>query len=249
MARRFRKTPCRANRTNRTRGGFPPSTKARWQAKLRIVNILVSLFPVKSWVVEDIKAKTFKGKRRWNSSFSPLEIGKLWFYDELKKYGDFVLKSGWETKLMRDALGLVKTNGKMDEKFSAHNIDSWALAYSVVSGNVIPDNESIWRMVPLRFHKRQLHCFQPVVGGIRREYGGTISCGFKRGSLVRHSRLGLCYVGGHIDNKISLHTLRDGKRIYKNAKKKDLEILRFGNWRYWKVTQIQTKTTITPTSI
>lgn len=34
-ARRNRKTPYRKNRLNRKRGGIPPSTKARWQFKVR----------------------------------------------------------------------------------------------------------------------------------------------------------------------------------------------------------------------
>ena len=79
-ARRFRKTPCRKNRTHRARGGIPPSTKARWQWKLRIVNWLKRLYPITDIVVEDVAAVTKKGvrkaKRRWNSSFAPLEVGK-----------------------------------------------------------------------------------------------------------------------------------------------------------------------------
>jgi len=35
-ARRFRKTPCRKPRFNRKQGGLSPSTKARWQWKLRL---------------------------------------------------------------------------------------------------------------------------------------------------------------------------------------------------------------------
>jgi len=234
-ARRSRKTPCRANRENRARGGIPPSTKARWQAKLRIVNILYSLYPVKTWVVEDIKAKTRRGGKRWNISFSPLEVGKGWFYGEMMKRGELALKSGWDTKCMRDALGLVKTNGKMEERFSAHNVDSWVLAHSSVGGNGKSDNESIWRMVPLRFHRRQLHYFQPSSGGIRRAYGGTMSLGLKRGSLVRHPKWGTCYVGGNMGEKISLHQLTDGERVCRSAKKSDLKVLRFGSWRYSKV--------------
>jgi len=231
-ARRFCNTPCRQNRENRSRGGIPSSTKARWQAKLRIVDILDSLYPIETWVVEDIKAKTRKNCKKWNISFSPLEIGKKWFYDELRKKGELVLRSGWDTKCMRDELGLVKTNGKMEEKFSVHNVDSWVLANSVVGGHTKPDNESVWRMIPLRFHRRQLHRLQPS-GGIRATYGGTISCGLKRGSLVRHPKWGLCYVGGSMEGMgISLHGFEDGKRICQNAKIRDLKVLRFGKWRY-----------------
>ena len=70
-------------------------------------------------MVEDIKAKT-KGKRRWDVSFSPLEVGKQWFYQQLAKLGQVVTRSGWETKHLRDALELKKTNKKTAEVFEAH---------------------------------------------------------------------------------------------------------------------------------
>ena len=84
--RRSRNTPYRLCRSNRKIGGIPPSTRARWAWKLRIINWLNKMFPIKSFVVEDIKATTKKG-RRWNVSFSPLQIGKHWFYNELEKLG------------------------------------------------------------------------------------------------------------------------------------------------------------------
>jgi len=124
-SRRFRKTPCRKDRENRSRGAIPPSTKARWQAKLRIVNILRKLYPIACYVVEDIQARTAKGKDRWNKSFSPLEVGKKWFYSELEKLGKLELKQGFETKELRDSYGLKKTKSKLEECFSAHNVDSW----------------------------------------------------------------------------------------------------------------------------
>ena len=127
------------------------------------------------------------GQRRWNGSFSPMEIGKKWFYGELAKMGTVVLKQGWETKALRDSLGLVKTKGKMEEKFSAHNIDSWVMAYSAVGGNKKPDNETVYRMSPLRLHRRQLHVLQ-AKDGVRKSYGGTMSDGIKRGTVIEHER-------------------------------------------------------------
>jgi len=102
--RRFRNTPCRQPRFNRSRGGIPPSTKARWQWKLRLCWWLRRLFPVTDWVVEDVAAKTWKGKRRWNASFSPLEVGKRWFYAELARFGNVHTQYGYETKALRDNL-------------------------------------------------------------------------------------------------------------------------------------------------
>ena len=56
-ARRSRKTPYRQCRWNRKIGTLPPSTGARWGAKLRILNILRYLFPISCFVVEDINPK------------------------------------------------------------------------------------------------------------------------------------------------------------------------------------------------
>src|SRR5260370_31287147 len=80
--RRGRKTPCRKPRQNRrqSKKKLPPSTRARWQWKLRLAILLCQLFPVSVFVVEDIKASTRPNKGRWNRSFSPLEVGKAWFY-------------------------------------------------------------------------------------------------------------------------------------------------------------------------
>lgn len=55
-ARRFRNTPCRKNKYNRAKSPFPPSTKARWDWKLRVINWLATLYPITDVVVEDILA-------------------------------------------------------------------------------------------------------------------------------------------------------------------------------------------------
>jgi RRXRR protein len=91
-ARRGRKTPCRKPRANRARGGLPPSTKARWQWKLRILAWLRRMYPITHVIVEDIKAVT-KGQKRWDTSFSPLEVGKQWFYAQIP---GVITKGGWE---------------------------------------------------------------------------------------------------------------------------------------------------------
>ncbi len=51
-------------------------------------------------------------------------------------------------------------------------------------------------IVPLEFHCRQLHRLQYSTGHIRSRHGGTISAGFQRGSVVKHPKNELCYVGG-----------------------------------------------------
>jgi hypothetical protein len=181
-------------------------------------------------VVEDIKAKT-SGKRRWNVSFSPLEVGKQWFYQQLARFGQVLTRSGWETKQMRDALGLKKTSKKTAEVFEAHCVDSWVLANYVVGGQQQPDNKRMLVIVPIRFHRRQLHRLQPAKGGKRLTYGGTVSLNCKRGSLVSHPKWGVAYVGGSSAGKLSLHRLQDGKRLTQNAK--DVQHLSFCSWRFY----------------
>jgi hypothetical protein len=230
-ARRFRNTPYRKCRWNRKIGGLPPSTKARWQAKLRIVDILRTLFPITVFVVEDIKAKTRKGGKKWNKSFSPLEVGKKWFYRELEKLGKVILKQGWETFEMREHLQLKKTKAKLKDCFEAHNVDSWVLANSYVGGHTKPDNTSLVKLLPLQFHRRQLHVLNFSKGGLRKNYGGTISMGLKRGSLVKHKKYGITYVGGSSKGKISLHSVETGERLTQNANILDIIFLTFNNWR------------------
>ncbi len=97
--RRRRKTPCRQPRPNRhqSKKTLPPSTRARWQWKLRLASFLCKLFPVSVFVVEDIKART-RGKKRWDQSFSPLEVGKQWFYAELGQLAPVQTKQATKPK-------------------------------------------------------------------------------------------------------------------------------------------------------
>lgn len=190
-ARRFRKTPCRQNRTNRARCCLSPSTKARWQLKLRILDQLRKVYPITDAVVEDITAISKKGQRKWNKSFSPLEVGKAWFYSEIE-------------------------------------------ARDIVGGHEKPDNERLLCIVPLQFHRRQLHALQPSKGDIRRPYGSTRSLGMQRGSLVKHPKYGVTYLGGFLKDRVSLHSLTDGKRLCQTAKPSDLRILKYNSFRTYK---------------
>jgi hypothetical protein len=228
-SRRFRKTPCRSNRFNRARGCLPPSTKARWQWKLRLANWLIKIYPIECFEIEDVAATTKEGQKKWNKSFSPLEVGKFWFYGELSKIGKVITKSGYETKELRDRLSLKKTKSKLENVFSAHCVDSWVLANSYVGGDIL-DNKNIIIVTPLQFHRRQLHVLQPH-SGIRKPYGGTRSLGFKRGSIVVHPKHGKVYVGGMSNNRISLHSVETGERLCRNAKVEDCRFLTFNSWR------------------
>ncbi|MDD5523422.1 MAG: RRXRR domain-containing protein [Kiritimatiellae bacterium] len=229
-ARRSRKTPYRANRKNRARGCLPPSTKARWQWKLRVASWLCKLFPVDCFVVEDIKAKT-KGRPKWDKAFSPLEIGKTWFYAELGKLAWVETLSGYDTFTIRNQYGLKKGSDKKKQAFESHCVDSWVLANWFVGGHITPDNERLMLVTPLQFHRRQLHVLQPTKGGARKPYGSTCSLGFKRGSLVLHPKWGITYVGGTSNNRISLHSLETGKRLTQKAKELDCRFVTYNTWR------------------
>ncbi len=230
--RRKRKTPCRKPRAARKRSKkrLPPSTRARWHWKLRLATFLCQLFPVSVFVVEDIKATT-RGKKRWDQSFSPLEVGKDWFYGELSKLAPVQTKQGYQTKELREQLGLEKTREKLAEVWEAHCVDAWVLAYSAVGGHKTPDNRRVVCIAPLNWHHRQLHRFEPEKGDKRKPYGGTLSQGIKRGTLVRHPKWGKAYVGGQLHGRVSLHDPRTGKRLTQEAKVADCHLIKLLRWR------------------
>lgn len=241
-ARRSRNTPCRQNRANRlvNKNRIPPSTKARWQWKLRICKWLTLMFPVTTFIVEDVKAKTWKGSRKWNSMFSPLEVGKLWLYAEIRQLANLEIKTGNDSYEMRQSLGLKKSKQKLSNKFEAHCVDSWVLANWYVEGHVHPDNTKLIEVIPLEFHRRQLHRLQHSPGHVRPRYGSTLSAGFKRGAIVKHPKYGFCYVGGWQESptkkdpnrkSVSLHCLKTGKRLTQNAIPVDIKFLAFNSWR------------------
>src|SRR6266700_2904829 len=234
--RRNRKTPCRKPRQNRhqSKKKLPPSTRARWQWKLRLATFLCQLFAVSIFVVEDIKAAT-RGKKRWDQHFSPLEVGKQWFYTELGKLAPVVIRRGYDTSALREQLGFKKTSNKLAEVWEAHCVDSWVLARAEVGGATSPDNKQLVCMAPFVWHHRQLHRFQPEKGGKRKPYGGTLSQGIKRGTLVNHPKWGKATVGGTMDGKLSLHNPWTHKRLTQTAQVTDCQPIKLLRWRMWLV--------------
>jgi hypothetical protein len=231
--RRYRKTPFRPLRTNRRQGQWrlPPSTRARWGWKMRLAAWVARYYPISVFMVEDVQATTKPGQRRWNRSFSPLEVGKQWFYAALGRLAQVETIKGYETAEARSALGLKKSKSKLSDNFSAHCVDSWVLANVWTGGHSAPDNLEILYLIPLRFHRRQLHRFEAEQGGQRKPYGSTLSMGFKRGSWVKHPKYGVCYIGGHLKGRLSLHSLQDGKRLCQNARPEDCQLLTRASWR------------------
>ena len=234
--RRSRKSPNRKhkqhNLSNRER--VPAGTRARWDWKLRILQWLSKLYPVTHVCVEDIKARTVPSAKKWNQSFSPLEVGKQWFYTEIRKRWALLTLQGWQTKEIRDRLGLKKSSKKLAETFDAHCVDSWCLAYHTVGGDhSTPDNTDIFCISPIPIRRRELHRQNPQKGGKRPRYGGTVlRDGLIKNTLIKHVKHGLTRLAGiNAKGLFSIYSL-EGKRLTTGAKRTDFQVLTRLNFNY-----------------
>jgi hypothetical protein len=71
----------------------------------------------------------------------------------------------------------------------------------------------------------------PIKGGIRKPYGGTMSMGFKQGSLVNHKKYGIAYIGGTSNNRISIHDIKTGERLSQCINSKDCNFICYNSMR------------------
>ena len=234
-SRRSRQCPNRKNRENRlaNRERIPAGTRARWDWKLRILDWLSKLYPITHVCVEDIKARTIQHAKTWNRSFSPLEVGKQWFYREIEKRWNLLTLQGWQTKEIRDRLGLKKSSKKQSETFEAHCVDSWCLAHHTVGGDGVVDNTSIFCISPISIQRRALHREQPKKGGIRSRYGGTVLAdGLIKHTLVKHVKHGLTRLAGiNAKGLFAIYNL-EGKRLTTSAKRNSFKVLTRLNFNY-----------------
>ena len=231
-SRRNRKTryrPCRFNRSVGNR--IPPSTKSRWVYKLSIINWLRKLYNITHVVVENVKAKTWNNARKWNKNFSPIEVGKNFFREEIKKmdvdYNEF---DGFETYEFRNSYRFKKNSNKSKKDFYTHCVDAWVLANQIVGGHTEVDNLRVLYLKPLKIFRRQLHVQNFSKGGLRKKYGSTRSMGLEKRTLIKHPKYGLALIGGTLKNRISLNSISDNKRLCQNAKPEDLKILTNYKW-------------------
>jgi hypothetical protein len=228
-----------ANRLNRKKR-IPPSTRSRWEAKAHMVAQLKRVLPLSDAVVEEVQAVTRPGRnRKWNASFSPVQVGRDHLYRLLREMGLTVhTREGWQTKTLREQYGLKKTKSKSKQSFESHAIDAWVLA-ACVSGAVTPTCGRLWYIVPVRLHRRQLHMLEAAKGGKRKRYGGTPSLGFKRGTLVRHPHYGICSVGGFDRQRqtMSLHDYRTNTRTTKSARASECKIKTATAFRSWLIAE------------
>ena len=240
--RRYRNTPYRECRPNRHRneGFIPPSIKARWQWRLKIISILCSILPIRYIAVEDVCAATIKDVnktdyvKQHNTLFSWVQNGKNWFYSQLEH---FVPKhciykvAGYDTHGMRVGMRLHKSKNKGENSFWAHCVDAWIIISHVLGCNPRVDNLDYIQIKPIKYSRRQLHVANPAVGGIRKSYGSTLSMDIIRGTLVYHKSStramshGYTLVGGTSKGKISLHHPTTHNRLATNINPKDCKIL------------------------
>ena len=231
--RNCRRRPARFNNRHRNKKTLPPSTYARWNAKLRILKQLQKILPISDVVVEDVMAATKKGQKKWNLNFSPMAAGKEWFYDQIQKMNvNLHTTQGFETMRLREIFGLKKTKNKAKQSFNSHAVDAWVMAADI-TGAKQPSERGLFYWIPIRLHRRQLHKLQASKGGKRKPYGSTRSHGLKRGTLVEHIKYGLAYIGGMQQKveRVSLHSIKTGKRLTQNAKLPDIRILTTISWR------------------
>ena len=228
--RRSRNRPYRKCRSNRKIGGLPPSTKARWQAHLRLIDLCRSLFKVTLVVIEDIAARTRANARRWNVNFSPLQVGKQWFANKIAERNLPLCKfRGYETAAWRSNRAFNKASNKLADVWEAHNVDSHCLA-EMAMGKKIDPVKHFYRINFLQPHRRQLHVTNAKKGKRRRQ-GGTTTNGIQRGTLVRHIKYGLTQIGGFCKTGITLTQLFTGIKIVRSAKLNDLAVVGKLNWR------------------
>ena len=208
---------------NRRDHKLPPSIKANRQLEYRVVRELSRLFPISSIIYEIVKAKG-------NQGFSPVIVGQKVMTERwLPQIAPVTTKFGWETSVRRQSLGLEKDRQKSNQTPATHAVDGVALAsYQFLQyrnlkgdqgwfeGDVEITNSpfSIVKRPPIS--RRQLHLMVPAKGGVRRNYGGTVTRhGFQKGDFVETERKGTKYrgwVSGNTKNQISVSGF-DWKRI------------------------------------
>lgn len=210
--RRYRKTPQRPIRfLHRTGHKIPPSIKANRELEWRVLQELRKIYPITHVAYEVVKARGTK-------SFSPVMVGQQWQMDRLTSLWPLEPRRGWETAQLRFALGLEKTTKKSEQSPASHAVDGVALAaghflHYMLFYDKNGDHGRRWeggcRVTPAPFaviqrpkwFRRALHDQNPVRGGYRERFGGTLTpWDFRKGDLVeatKAERIIRGYVAGY----------------------------------------------------
>lgn len=176
----------------------------------------MQLFPIKYFIVEDVKFDHYS--KRWGKHFSTVEIGKKHYYRELRELGTLVLVEGWQTKLWREEAGLKKTTLKDALTPGSHANDAVAMLAGL-AGCETCEEAPFYVLRRPEFARRSLHRQNYQKVGIRPFFGGTANGGFyRKGDYVEAEKAGKTYRGwvcGLPTEKTPLVGVMDarGKRI------------------------------------
>lgn len=165
---------------NRSKTGkMAPSIRSRKQLELRVNRELTNMYPITIAGIEDVTFNHYA--KRWGKNFSQIEIGKKWFYEELKKIPDVKeirLIKGFETSIRRKQLSLQKGSKKEDRNPVAHvndciSMGSIILGLGMETKTVLMQGINFDIITRPKYSRRKLHNEQPSKGGVRRRFGGT----------------------------------------------------------------------------
>lgn len=206
---------------NRNMNAFlPPSTKARWEWKIKISKWLKGLFPISTFVVEDLTEPK-------NMTFNPMKRGKNYFYDALSEIGDLRVIESEKVAYWRDSIDLDKsTSNKTEVAFFKHCVDSWMLAWLETNCpfDDQPSTKDLYSLAPIDLQKRSFP---------KRESSECqTDFPFKRGALVEHDDHGVCYIGDHPEYPTygALRSFEDGDLISRHIDADKCDFLTFIRW-------------------
>ena len=169
---------------NRSKTGkMAPSVRTRKQLELRVIKELCKTYPTSIIGIEDVKFDHYS--KRWGKNFSQVEVGKKWFYEELKKIPgvkDIRLIKGFETSVRRKQLGLNKS-GKKEERDQQSHVNDCISMGSIILGLGTETKTKLRQSINFdiitrpKYSRRKLHHEEPNKKpnkeGIRKRFGGT----------------------------------------------------------------------------
>lgn len=200
--------------SNRKKTKLAPSIRSNRQLEIRVISELARIYPIKSILVEKVRADVDRtsGRKgaRFGSCFSPVMVGQYWMIEQLSKIAPVVTVEGWQkdgngTSQIREHLKLVKNKtDKAAQVPETHAVDAVAIAsshfvqykpfYTVNTrgctwfGN-IAITPAIFKVISKpRITRRRLHDAVKRKGGIRERYGGsTTPFAARKGDLIEYS--------------------------------------------------------------
>lgn len=187
LMRRFRRGRLRRRQErfqNRSRFGFiAPSQNILIQSRLKIISEICNLYPIICVAIENVCFN--HNKSRKGKYFSAIEIGKniirKWFNSKNIQLVEFM---GFETYLLRNKYGYIKTNIKSLDKFESHCSDSLTLAIEINTKKYITPGTMIIVDDSYRCIRRRLHDYKIQKGGIREKYSTGTILNLKKGLLI-----------------------------------------------------------------